>query len=99
MTRKHFCGMGPGPRTIFSIEAKRGYAIHQLSFYGEKEAEVLFRPGTLLRVVRVKKRILDPKYGTRKGQKDPAKSGFPDEIVLEEVDADEADEGGASGSF
>jgi len=86
MTRDHFCGHGPGPRTIFNIEAKRGYAIHQLSHFGEEEAEVLFRPGTVLRVVKAKKRILNPRWGEKKGQKDQKKSGFPDEITLEEVE-------------
>lgn len=61
MSRPEFCGAGPGPRTIFAIEAKHGYSVSQLSFYGESEAEVIFRPLTLLKVTRVKKRILDPK--------------------------------------
>ena len=98
MTRDHFCGMGPGPRTIFVIEAKRGYAISKLSFFGESEAEVLFRPLTMLQVKKVRKRILDPKYGSKKGQTDPAKSGFPDEVTLEEVTADD-DDGDVGGSF
>jgi len=92
MTRDHFAGMGPGPRTIFLIESKRGYSIKHLSFFGENEAEVLFRPGTLLKVTKVRKRILDPKYGTKKNEKDAKKSGFPDEIQLEEVVDDDDDE-------
>jgi hypothetical protein len=83
---------GRGPRTIFLIESKRGYSIKHLSFFGENEAEVLFRPGTLLKVTKVRKRILDPKYGTKKNEKDAKKSGFPDEIQLEEVVDDDDDE-------
>ena len=63
MTRPHFCGVGAGPRTVFCIEAKKGYSIKQLSFFGEDEAELVFQPLTLLRVQYAIKRILDPKYG------------------------------------
>jgi len=86
MTRDHFCGYGPGPRTIFNIEAKRGYSIHDFSFFGLDESEVVFRPGTILKVKKVKKRILNPRYGTKQNQKDETKGGFPDEIFLEEVE-------------
>jgi len=73
MTRDHFCGYGPGPRTIFNIEAKRGYSIHDFSFFGLDESEVVFRPGTILKVKKVKKRILNPRC-TRQGTGSPIAS-------------------------
>ena len=33
MTRDHFCGLKPGPRTIFDIEVSRGYWIAPFSLF------------------------------------------------------------------
>lgn len=85
ISREHFCGHGPYPRTHFHIEACRGYNIAPFSFFGEQEAEVLFRPGTLLKVAKVKKRILEPTYGMQPYERDASRSGFPDDVFLEEV--------------
>ena len=40
MSRPHFCGHLPGPRTIFTVEAVRGYDIRPFSFFGYDEGEV-----------------------------------------------------------
>ena len=91
MTRPHFCGVGAGPRTIFSVAATSGYSISAFSAFGADEAEVLFRPLSTFQVKLVKRRILDPKETV-----EVQRSGFPDDVFLEQVDLaqDDDDDGG-----
>ena len=49
MSRPHFCGHEPGPRTIFVIEAIHAYDIRAFSFYGDSEGEVRVRLRFLFR--------------------------------------------------
>ena len=76
MNHPQFCGHDPGPRTIFTIDAVRGYRITDFSFYGEEEGEVLFRHMTALRVDSVVRNIVDP---FERGSIE--RSGFPDQVV------------------
>ena len=85
MTRDHFCGMC-GPRTIFVIEATKGYDICKLSIFGEDEAEVLFRPLTRLKVLISINNIVDPLE-----EVDARKSGHPDIVCLEQLDDQDED--------
>uniref|UniRef100_A0A0G4HXZ8 NAD(P)(+)--arginine ADP-ribosyltransferase n=1 Tax=Chromera velia CCMP2878 TaxID=1169474 RepID=A0A0G4HXZ8_9ALVE len=87
MTRETFCGIRPGPRTIFIIQAKNAFDIEKFSrFQGrESESEVLFRPLTSFRVLNTHKMILDPNEMVV-----VEKSGFPDIVSLEEIDNQDA---------
>eukprot|EP00966_Prymnesium_polylepis_P235355 5443401-Prymnesium_polylepis.1 len=83
MNHPQFCGHDPGPRTIFTIDAVRGYRITDFSFYGEEEGEVLFRPMTALRVDSAVRNIVDP---FERGSIE--RSGFPDQVMLQQVELD-----------
>ena len=83
MTRDHFCGLRPGPRTIFTVDACRAYSIEKFSIFQgmDSEYEVLFRPLSQFRVVHATKNIVDP---TERGS--PERSGFPDAVGLIQID-------------
>jgi hypothetical protein len=83
MTRPHFCGVDAGPRTIFEVEATKGYDIAPFSvFQGEaSEHEVLFRPLSRFKVINAVKSILDPFE-----EKSLARSGYPDTVSLEQLE-------------
>jgi hypothetical protein len=83
MTRDHFCGLRPGPRTIFTVDACRAYSIEKFSIFQgmDSEYEVLFRPLSQFRVVHTTKNIVDP---TERGS--PERSGFPDAVGLIQID-------------
>jgi hypothetical protein len=83
MTRDHFCGMRPGPRTIFTIDACRAYSIEKFSIFQgmEKEYEVLFRPLSQFRVVHATKMIIDAAE-----RSSLERSGFPDNVSLVQID-------------
>jgi hypothetical protein len=101
MQRKHFCGVDPGPRTIFTVKVTRAYDIHKFSFFqgAEGEHEVLFRPFSTFKVVHAQKNILDPKevwvenaIGVNREAAYKAsldKSASPDSVVLQQVCDDE----------
>ena len=82
MTRAHFCGVAAGPRTIFTIDACRGYSIEKFSYFQgtTSEFEVLFRPLSQFAVVHAQKNIIDPRETTS-----IERSGFPDAIALRQV--------------
>ena len=83
MTRDHFCGMRPGPRTIFTIDACRAYSIEKFSIFQgmDKEYEVLFRPLCQFRVVHATKMIIDAAE-----RSSLERSGFPDNVSLLQID-------------
>ena len=81
MSRLNFCGHQAGPRTIFSVDAVRGYRIADFSVFDDEE-EVLFPPLTKLRVTAATKLIIDPRE-RRPGEL--ALSGFPDNIIVEQI--------------
>ena len=83
MTRDHFCGMRPGPRTIFTIDACRAYSIEKFSIFQgmDKEYEVLFRPFCQFRVVHATKMIIDAAE-----RSSLERSGFPDNVSLLQID-------------
>jgi hypothetical protein len=101
MQRKNFCGVDPGPRTIFTVKVTQAYDIHKLSFFqgAEGEHEVLFRPFSTFKVVHAQKNILDPKelwvenaIGVNREAAYKAsldKSGWPDAVLLQQVCNDE----------
>ncbi len=101
MHRKNFCGVDPGPRTIFTVKVTRAYEIHKFSFFqgAEGEHEVLFRPISTFKVVHAQKNILDPKKlwvenatGVNREAAYKAsldKSGWPDAVLLLHVCDDE----------
>lgn len=86
MTREHFCGFY-GPRTIFTVEATRGYSIAEFSYFGphlhadQQEYEVVFRPLSRFRVKYAEKNIIDP---TERGESIEAarRSGYPDTVRI-----------------
>ena len=84
MIRPHFCGLGPGPRTIFTVTATCGYKIEEFSAI--PEAEVLLRPLVCLRVVKATPLIIDASPAAVTQQE----SGFPDQVILEQVTGAEA---------
>ena len=90
MTRPHFCGVLPGPRTIFTVNAVCGYAIEAFSFFQgvDSEHEVLFRPLSTFKVLHATKNIIDPKETVSL-----ERSGFPAAISLQQVSS-----GGAGGA-
>jgi hypothetical protein len=83
MTRDHFCGLRPGPRTIFTVDACRAYSIEKFSIFQgmDSEYEVLFRPLSQFRVVHATKNIVDPTE-----RDSPERSGFPDAVGLIQID-------------
>ena len=83
LTRPHFCGVEPGPRTIFTVEACRGYDIEKFSFFQgvDSEFEVLFRPLSKFKVSHAAKNIINPKDTSSL-----ERSGFPDAVALQQVD-------------
>ena len=83
MTRGHFCGVHPGPRTIFTVDACRAYSIEKFSIFQgmDSEYEVLFRPLSQFRVVHATKNIIDP---AERGSLE--RSGFPDAVGLMQID-------------
>ena len=83
MTRDHFCGMRPGPRTIVTIDACRAYSIEKFSIFQgmDKEYEVLFRPLCQFRVVHATKMIIDAAE-----RSSLERSGFPDNVSLLQID-------------
>ena len=83
LTRPHFCGVEPGPRTIFTVEACRGYDIEKFSFFQgvDSEFEVLFRPLSKFKVSHASKNIINPKDTSSL-----ERSGFPDAVALQQVD-------------
>ena len=88
MTRPHFCGVEPGPRTIFAVQACHAYDIQTFSYYQAErsEFEVLFRPLSIFEVVHAQKNIIDPSNTTSL-----ERSGFPDTIALEQIDETPSD--------
>jgi hypothetical protein len=87
MTRKHFCGVKAGPRTIFTVKATRAYAIYKFSYFQgtASEHEVLFRPFSKFKVLHAQKNIINAKEMVSL-----EKSGFPDAVLLQQVcDAEE----------
>jgi hypothetical protein len=82
MTRPHFCGVGAGPRTIFTIDACCAYSIKRFSYFQgmDSEFEVVFRPLSEFQVVDARKRIIDPKE-----ESSLEMSGFPDTVVLKQL--------------
>ena len=83
MTRPHFCGVEPGPRTIFTVEACRGYDIEKFSYFQgvDSEFEVLFRPLSRFKVLHAVKNIINPKDTSSL-----ERSGFPDAVALQQSD-------------
>ena len=75
MYHDRFCGMA-GPRTIFTIQATEAYSIDQLSHFGAKEAEVLFRPMTVCKVNQAVKqcKVAGADH-----------SGFPDQVLVKQA--------------
>ena len=87
MTRKHFCGVNAGPRTIFTIKTTRAYAIHKFSYFQgtASEHEVLFRPFCKFKVLHAQKNIINANELVSL-----QKSGFPDAVLLQQMcDTDE----------
>ncbi len=87
MMREHFCSANAGPRTIFTVRAKRAYAIDKFSYYQgtDSEHEVVFRPFSKFQVVHAQKDIIDAKE-----LMSVQKSGFPVAVLLQRVcDAEE----------
>ena len=82
MTRKHFCGVTAGPRTIFTVRATRAYAIHKFSYFqgNDSEHEVLFRPFSKFKVLHAQKNIINANELVSL-----QKSGFPDAVLLQQV--------------
>jgi hypothetical protein len=82
MTRKHFCGVNAGPRTIFTIKTTRAYAIHKFSYFQgtASEHEVLFRPFSKFKVLHAQKNIINANELVSL-----QKSGFPDAVLLQQV--------------
>ena len=83
MSNDVFCGHAAGPRTIFTIDAVRGYNI--APFSSEAEAEVLFPPLTKLSVVCASRLIDNPRETA-----DLTRSGHPDQVMLRQVVEDAA---------
>jgi len=84
MTRPHFCGVEPGPRTIFTVTATCGYDIKDFSAI--PEAEVLFRPLVRLRVVGAARNVIDGRKPEDGGPTTLAESGHPDQVILQQIE-------------
>ena len=86
ITGPHFCGMGAGPRTKFTIDVTEGYDISLFSaFQGvNSEHEVLLLPLSYFVVVHAARNIIDPKETVNL-----QRSGYPDTVHLRQVEASE----------
>ena len=97
MTREYFCGVAAGPRTTFVIDVILGYDISKFSKFqgGDSEYEILLLPMSLFEVKYVVKNILNatvtasPDDSAEMQQVKLEKSGFPDVVHLQQVEADE----------
>ena len=74
MYMHNFCG-DRGPRTIFNVDGVRGVSIAGFSEFAN-ENEILFRPGTRLKVARAQNKLLAHHLDKT------CTEGFPDEIDL-----------------
>ena len=89
MTRPHFLGVEAGARTLFELEVFDAYCIEKFSsFQGARsEYEVLILPLAKFEVVMAQKNIIDPKE-----TKSLQKSGFPDVVILRQIQDADADQ-------